>query len=88
MLLYGLSAARSYLLINTVVFNQTKNHTMYCDVKRRTKIIIRPGGTKQYVIRPGVTKQYVIRPGGPNNMYACVVHKLNNVRWFNKTNGL
>ena len=57
---------------------------MYCDVKRRTKIIIRPVGTKQYLIRLGVTKQYVIRPGGPNNMYACRYISLNNVRWFNK----
>ena len=32
---------------------------MYCDVKQRTKIIIRPVGTKQYLIRLGVTKQYV-----------------------------
>jgi len=80
MLLYGLSAARSYFLINTVVFNQTKNHTMYCDVKRRTKIIIRPGGTKQYVIRPGVTKQYVrwrvkpiiIRPNRRTKQYVRV----------------
>ena len=49
----------SYFVINTVVFNQTKNYTMYCDVKRRTKIIIQPVGTKQYLIRLGVTKQYV-----------------------------
>jgi len=28
MLLYGLSAARSYFLINTVVFNQTEDHAM------------------------------------------------------------